>query len=443
MKLNDLCLAGAALALMTTSACARPVHSQGASASFAGCCSGETFEQRLQLADQYRVGAISDRRFTHAEFWSAVAPSIASPALQTTVIGKSMLEREIRAVTFGEGGTAVLLWSQMHGDESTATMALADIFRFLTEADGDPLRERLRSELKIVFVPMLNPDGAEVFERENAAGIDINRDARRLSTPEGQALKAIRDSLRPRFGFNLHDQSARTRAGRTGPQTAIALSAPPLDEKGSYDDVRSRARLVAAAMAGSLSLEIPGRVAKYDDSFNPRAFGDLTQQWGTSAILVESGALPDDPEKQRLRAINFALLLGALDAIAARAYETADPSVYDSLPYNAGGASDLLIMGGRLALPGRSPMTADIAINFDNPVARTGGRIREVGDLGGAVGVDTLDAAGLFLHLDPAALTAGPDGARLKIGAPAAITVRRGERPDSELVLRVDAAQRP
>ena len=76
-----------------------------------------------------------------------------------------------------------MLWSQMHGDESTATMALADIFRFLVEAPGDSLRERLRNRLTIVFIPMLNPDGAEVFQRENAVGIDVNRDARRLSTP--------------------------------------------------------------------------------------------------------------------------------------------------------------------------------------------------------------------------------------------------------------------
>jgi hypothetical protein len=37
------------------------------------------------------------------------------------------------------------------------------------------------------------------------------------------------------------------------------------------------------------------------------------QQWGTSTVLIESGALPDDPQKQRLRALNVAAILGALD----------------------------------------------------------------------------------------------------------------------------------
>jgi murein tripeptide amidase MpaA len=152
-----------------------------------------------------------------------VQPSIASPVLRTEQIGESILGRPIRSVTFGQGPTKVLLWSQMHGDEATATMALADIFRFLVEATGDPLRDRLRRDLTIAFIPMLNPDGAEVFQRENAVGIDVNRDARRLSTPEARTLKKMHEAFRPQFGFNLHDQNARTRVGARGVQSASAL----------------------------------------------------------------------------------------------------------------------------------------------------------------------------------------------------------------------------
>ena len=182
----------------------------------------------------------------------------------------------------------------------------------------DPLRERLRRELTIVFIPMLNPDGAELFQRENAVGIDVNRDARRLSTPEAATLRKMHETFTPQFGFNLHDQNARTRVGRRGLQSGIALLAPAYDSALSYNDVRSRARLVAAALATTFAHAIPGRIAKYDDAFNPRAFGDLMQQWGTSTVLIESGALPDDPQKQRLRALNVAAILGALDAIATK-----------------------------------------------------------------------------------------------------------------------------
>jgi hypothetical protein len=367
---------------------------------------------------------------------------MASPELRTDQIGESLLGRPIRSVTFGQGSTTVLLWSQMHGDESTATMALADIFRFLAEANDDPLRERLRRELTIVFIPMLNPDGAEVFQRENAVGIDVNRDARRLSTPEARILKKVYETLRPQFGFNLHDQNARTRVGARGVQSAIALLAPAYDRALSYNDTRSRARLVAAALATTFAHEIPGRVAKYDDAFNPRAFGDLMQQWGTSTVLIESGALPDDPQKQRLRALNVAGILAALDAIATRSYSAAAPGAYESLPFNQGGAFDVLIVAGQLVLPGKSPFTADVGINYDDAVARVRGRVRDVGDLSETTAIDTVNAAGLFLHPSAAALTPTAAGPMLRLGAVAEFELRRGADPSSELVRRIGNQER-
>ena len=391
----------------------------------------------LQLAERYRVAAIASRRFTHADLWNAVSGWTAGNGLRSEPIGRSLQGREIRAVSFGRGSTTVLLWSQMHGDESTATMALADIIRFLAEGRGHPLRERLDSALTVTFIPMLNPDGAELFQRENAAGVDVNRDGRELATPEAQALKAVRDRLQPRFGFNLHDQNARTRVGEAGSQAAIALLAPAYNAEREYNEVRSRARLLAATLARLLAKELPERLAKYDDTFNPRAFGDLIQQAGTSTVLIESGALPGDPDKQRLRALNVAMILGALDAIATGRYAEAGPAAYDSLPFNTGGASDLLIRGGRLVLPGQSPLRADVAINYEDAVARAEGRVREVGDLRQSAAIDTLDATGLFLHPAEAALTARGEARWLRIGAPAHFELRRGPDPASELVRRV------
>jgi hypothetical protein len=390
----------------------------------------------LRIARDYRVSAISNRRFTHAELWRAIMPYAQSAAFRTEIIGQSTLGTNLTALTFGQGATKVLLWSQMHGDESTATMSLADIFRFLAESPGDPLRERLQRELTLVFVPMLNPDGAELFQRENAAGVDINRDARQLATPEGRALHALRERLDPDFGFNLHDQSARTRAGRRGLQVGIALLAPPYNQEGEYNDVRSRARLVAAVIARTLAEEIPGRLGKYDESYSVRAFGDAMQRAGVSTVLIESGALPDDPQKQRLRALNVVGILAALDAIATQAYRNANPADYDSLPPNTGGAVDLVVLGGQLVLPGREPRRADIAINFDDAVARTGGRVRDVGDLRETVAIDTIDAEGLFIHADAASMQ-GASGGWLRMGAPAVFDLRRGAAVTSELVRRL------
>jgi hypothetical protein len=394
----------------------------------------------LAIANRYRVAAIAGRRFTHEEYWRAMQPTLATPVFRTEEIGRSMNGRAIRAITYGSGPTSVLLWSQMHGDESTASMALADIFAFLAASDASPVRQRLRDSLTITFVPMLNPDGAELFQRQNAAGIDVNRDARELATPEARALKGIRDRLTPDFGFNLHDQNARTRAGRNGQQVAIALLAPAFDASRSYDSVRARARLVAAGIARTLAAEIPGRIAGYDDTFNPRAFGDLIQQWGTSTVLIESGALPDDPEKQRLRAVTGAAILSALDAIATMSYRAEDTTSYEMLPRNTGGAADVLVLGGRLVLPGHPPLRADIALNYDEPVARTGPRVRDVGDLAEMVALDTINATGMFLHPAETAITTRGASEWLRLGAPGVFVIRRGATPESEVVRRFGTA---
>jgi hypothetical protein len=400
------------------------------------CCIQSVMTNGLRIADRYRVEAISARRFTHAEYWRAIEPALRSSAFKTAQVGVSILGRPIRTVTFGTGPTRVLLWSQMHGDESTASMALADIFRFLAEAPDDSLRRRLASQLTITFIPMLNPDGAELFQRENALGIDVNRDARRLSTPEGRALKQVHEAFRPEFGFNLHDQNARTRVGRRGLQSGIALLAPAFDSTLSYNNVRGTARLVAASLATLFEYEIPGRVAKYDDAFNPRAFGDLMQQWGTSTVLIESGALPEDPQKQKLRALNVAGILGALDAVATRSYSAIPASKYEDLPFNQGGAFDVLVLGGQLVLPDKPPMVVDLAINFDDAVARQRGRVRDSGDLSDAIAIDTINAAGLFLHPSQQALTSTLAGPMLRLGNVAEFDIRRGATPSSELVRR-------
>ncbi len=394
------------------------------------------WSERVAIAERYKVPAITQRRFTHARLWLAIDPSVRSGKFVVTDVGRSMQGRELRTLTFGRGPVKVFMWSQMHGDEATATMALADIFAFLSDAGSNALRDRIARDLTVTFLPMLNPDGAEIFQRENAAGIDINRDVRRLSSPEAQTLKAVRDKVVPDFGFNLHDQNARTRVG-TGEQAAIALLPPASDSVRSYGPVRTRARLVAAWLAKDFANAMAGRISKYDDTFNPRAFGDLMQTWGASTVLIESGALPNDPQKQQLRTWNAAAILGVLEAIAMKAYESADPNEYERLPFNRGGAYDQLVVGGTLVIPGVGTSRNDVAINYDESLMKIGGRIREMGDLEGAIGLDTLNVDGLFLHPEPEAILMTGGTRWIPLGAPARFIVRESADPKSREVRRI------
>ncbi len=305
------------------------------------------------------------------------------------------------------------------------------------------MRDLIAKRLTVVMVPMLNPDGAELFQRQNAVGVDVNRDAASLATPEGRALKTLRDSLRPEFGFNLHDQNARTLAGNGGMQAAIALLAPAMNPERTFEGARINARLVASGMASVLTQEIPGRVSRYDDGFNPRAFGDLMQTWGTSTVLIESGALPGDPEKQRLRAVNVIAILSALDAIASGRYASTPPGAYDALPENARAAMDVIVVGASVVMPGQAdPFRVDISLNYDEPVAKLNPRVREVGDLRGVVALDTISAAGLFLHPLPSMLTEQGGQYWLRIDAQAAFILRRGAEASSAAVRTFPAESR-
>src|SRR5215203_6750964 len=51
--------------------------------------------------------------------------------LKTEEVGRSFGNREIYQIEWGKGATRVFLWSQMHGDEPTATSALLDMFAYL------------------------------------------------------------------------------------------------------------------------------------------------------------------------------------------------------------------------------------------------------------------------------------------------------------------------
>ncbi len=304
-----------------------------ANASAAECCAAAG----RRVAAGYRAAALGTSHVTHRQLWAALDPHLRGPDLRVRDLGRSVEGRPIRAITFGHGRTRVLLWSQMHGDEPTATLALADVVAWLADPRSrrDAARARLAAELTVVLVPMLNPDGAERRRRENAAGVDVNRDARRLASPEARTLRALYDTLRPAFAFNLHDQRARAAGRLGGPPVALALLAPAAGPDGAYGPARANARLVAAGMAALLETELPRRVAKYDERYEPRAFGEFMQGAGTSTVLLETGTLPGDPGKHRLRALNVAALVAALDGIATGRFRHADPRAYDALPRNA------------------------------------------------------------------------------------------------------------
>ena len=193
---------------------------------------------------------------------------------------------------------------------------------------------RILSRLTLHVVPMLNPDGAERFQRRNAQSIDINRDALRLQTPEGRALKALRDRLNPQVGFNLHNQSWRTSVGTPPKPASISLLSVAYDEPRTENAGRKLTKQLCAVIRDALEPLASGQIGRYDDEFEVRAFGDNITLWGTPVVLIETGPWPSAEPDPALVRLNFVALVSALDALATGRSSAPIRSATKTLPMN-------------------------------------------------------------------------------------------------------------
>ncbi|MCI0336906.1 MAG: peptidase M14 [Acidobacteria bacterium] len=366
----------------------------------------QTPQELFRDWQQQHMTNIDPSRVRHADL-KKYLERLRGEGVKIDEVGRSLAGREIYQLQFGRGQFKVFLWSQMHGDEPSATSALIDLFHYLQRNRQTPWIANLERQLTIRGVPMLNPDGADLFQRRNLQFIDVNRDARALVTPEGRLLKKLCDDWSPDVGFNLHNQNTRTAVSGTGKQATISLLAVPHDVYRNDNPGRVRSKKICALIIEALSPFIYGHIARYDDTFNPRAFGDLISQWGTPVVLIETGALSGKSEMDLVQ-LNFIALAHAFRGLADGSVENANPALYDELNYNESGRIFNLIIrnatvinrfrDGQVTVP---PFIADIGINQDTNWSEgqqhTRANIQEIGDLGGFAGLEEVKADAYFV----------------------------------------------
>jgi len=351
--------------------------------------------------ETFKEPTLSHRRFKHTDIEPLILKRKDSTAFNVTKLGESVQKRALYQLHYGAGRKKIMLWSQMHGNESTATMALFDIFNFLegSNDDYDSVRTLLKEQTSLFFLPMINPDGAEIFNRRNAFDIDLNRDARETASPEARILKKAEEDNKPAYGFNLHDQHIYYNVPGTANPATISFLAPAYNYEKDINEVRGRAMQLIVGMNKLLQQYIPGGVAKYNDTHEPRGFGDNFQKWGASTVLIESGGYKGDPEKQYIRKLNFIIILNALIEIAQGSYEQYNQEAYEEIPENASKLCDLLITNIQAEKDAMS-YQVDLAIKQDEITAPDStfyirGRIDDVGDLKDSHGYTQLNAEGL------------------------------------------------
>ncbi|MEC5165374.1 hypothetical protein RCH18_001102 [Flavobacterium sp. PL11] len=251
---------------------------------------------------------------------------------QLKVIGKSVLEKPIYSYELGTGKTKIYLWSQMHGNESTTTKALFDFFNLLK--NGSSLAEKLLKTFTFFSIPMLNPDGAILYTRENANNIDLNRDSLNLSQPESQILRKIFDEFKPNYCFNLHDQRTIFGVGDSGKPATLSFLAPSYNEERAINETRLSAIEVIAAVNGELQNYLPNQIGRFDDSFNINCIGDMFQSLGVPTILFEAGHFQDDYQREETRKFVFMALVSSFKYINENVIVVNGIDKYLNIPQN-------------------------------------------------------------------------------------------------------------
>jgi hypothetical protein len=322
---------------------------------------------------------------------------------QVQIIGYSVLGKPIYQYQLGLGSKKVLLWSQMHGNESTTTKALFDFLNFLN-SDSE-FADKMLKEFTFCFLPILNPDGALLYKRENANKVDLNRDSQALTQPESILLRQTFEKFKPDYCYNLHDQRTIFGVGDAIPKPAtVSFLAPSYNEAREINEVRAKAIEVIVAMNTVLQEFIPNQVGRFDDSFNIDCIGDTFQSLNVPTILIEAGHYQDDYNREITRKYIFIALVSGLKYIYENDIVINKIEDYLNIPHNKICFYDFIYKNIKINYDNNKLIT-NFAIQYkeeliDNQLLFNA-YITDIGDLKGFHGYFEYDAKGaLYENLE-------------------------------------------
>jgi cellulose synthase/poly-beta-1,6-N-acetylglucosamine synthase-like glycosyltransferase len=283
-----------------------------------------------QLFSQYKEETIHGRYIT----LDSIEPLLQklNTNNQLKIIGKSVLGKSIYSYEIGEGKTKIFLWSQMHGNESTTTKALFDFLNVLQS--GSELAQKLLNAFTFCSIPMLNPDGATLYTRENANKVDLNRDSQELTQPESKLLRTTFESFKPDYCFNLHDQRTIFGVSDTGKPATLSFLAPSYNEEREINESRLKAINLIASINEVLQEYLPNQIGRFDDSFNINCIGDTFQYLGVPTLLFEAGHFANDYEREVTRKFVFMALISSFTSLCENVIVSNGINKYLNIPQN-------------------------------------------------------------------------------------------------------------
>jgi len=260
---------------------------------------------------------------------------------QINQIGKSFLNKPIYHIILGNGPIKILIWTQMHGNEATATKVVFDLLNVFKNPNSPQKVKAILKFCTIKIIPILNPDGALAYTRVNAQQIDLNRDATTLMAPESKLLRHTLNEFQPDFCFNLHDQRNIYSVAQTKEPASISFLSPATEPSRKLTAERLKSMAIISSMFQAVKSDIPKNVSRYNDEFYPNATGDNFQKDGFCTILIEAGHFKDDYNREKVRYYYFKSLLTGLLSISTNTFATID--TYNDIPENDTNYLDIII----------------------------------------------------------------------------------------------------
>ncbi|MBU2930106.1 M14 family zinc carboxypeptidase [Winogradskyella psychrotolerans] len=293
------------------------------------------------LFSEVKTSGLHGRYITNSDIEKCLE-NLSKPKIST--LGYSVEERPIYSLKFGNGPIKILLWSQMHGNESTSTKTLFDCFNvFETEHE---ISKQILEQCTLEVIPILNPDGAERYTRINANEVDLNRDAQDLSQPESKILRQAYIDFKPDYCFNLHGQRTIFSAGETNKVATLSFLSPAQDQERQLTANRKAAMVIIAQINELLQAEIPNGIGRYDDGFNLNCVGDTFQSFGVPTLLYEAGHYRNDYDREEVRRLMFIAVLKGLEVIVNGVHADAYKAYFD-IPENAKCFYDIIIRNAK------------------------------------------------------------------------------------------------